>query len=425
MKRALLLSLLAAVGCAVAQVDWPLYRGNSQRTGSQPHEQILSTASLGKFQLLWKRKLASQPLSAPSILGRLISHRGFLELVFIADRAGNVFAVDDDLNRVFWTRHLPSEGPCGPSITAPMFPPLPGNATDSDEDNPYAPRPVYVVAEAGKLYSLSPMTGDDMSTPRSFLPSNANVSHLNYWNKFVYATTSNQCGGAPDVISALDTRTGRISTFRAPGQNTFSDSGVTIANDGTVYAILQGATTEIIVLTPGLSLKKRYPAPRGARLKGAAVFPLQGRDIVVAFGDRLTLLGGEEIQEAADAVAVSTNESGGTWLYASSKRKGITAFMVSGGKNGPKLKRAWTWDAPGEVASAPVAANGVVYALSARGQQTALYALNAASGRPLYEGSGNAASSPVDPGALSIANGHVCFGTQDGTLYCFGLPVDL
>ena len=128
-------------------------------------EQILSTASLNQLQLLWKRRLGEQALTAPAIVGRLITHHGFQELIFIANSAGDVFAIDDDLNRILWTRHLPRDAQsCGAGLTAaPVFPPLPHNAVDSDEDNPYAPRPVYVLSSDGRLYALNPMTGKDMS----------------------------------------------------------------------------------------------------------------------------------------------------------------------------------------------------------------------------------------------------------------------
>ena len=86
MKKILFLSaFIAAAGSTVAQVDWPVYRGNAQRTGAQRREQILRTTSLSQLQLLWKRGLGEQALTAPAIVGRLITHRGFQELIFIAN----------------------------------------------------------------------------------------------------------------------------------------------------------------------------------------------------------------------------------------------------------------------------------------------------------------------------------------------------
>ena len=73
-----------------------------------------------------------------------------------------------------------------------------------------------------------------------------------------------------------------------------------------------------------------------------------------------------------------------------------------------------------------VTANGVVYKLK-KGSPSAhavLYAFDAVTGKQLYS-SGDAITSFVRSSALALANGHICFGTEDNTLYCFGFPVDL
>src|SRR5690348_15335394 len=282
MKKLLLLSALIATGSAMGQVDWPLYRGDAQRTGVQRREHILSTASLDKFRLLWTRKLGEKPLTAPTILGRLISHRGFLELVFIANADGNVFAIDDDLNRIFWRRHIPqSARPCGSGLrAAPIFPPLANNAIDSDEDNPYAPRPVYVLSGDGKLYKLSPMTGEDISPPVNFVPPNAKVSNLNYSNKTIYTTTSGGCG-APAAVWALNTVTGSVASYRA----SISDAGITIGTDGTVYAVAESGERDIVALgSNDLKVKNRYSIPASMQVRGTAVLNWQGRDVLALYG---------------------------------------------------------------------------------------------------------------------------------------------
>jgi outer membrane protein assembly factor BamB len=94
-------------------------------------------------------------------------------------------------------------------------------------------------------------------------------------------------------------------------------------------------------------------------------------------------------------------------------------------------------------AEPPAAANGVVFAYGS-GENTeqayperglydysgeriknsthaVLYALDAETGKELYS-SENQITSWVHFGGLSIANGRVYLGTNDSTLYCFGLP---
>jgi outer membrane protein assembly factor BamB len=429
MKKILFLSVfIAAAGSTVAQVDWPVYRGTVQRTGVQQREQILSTASLDQLELLWKRRLGEQALTAPAIVGRLITHHGFQELIFIANSAGDVFAIDDDLNRILWTRHLPQNAQsCGAGLTAaPVFPPLPHNAVDSDEDNPYAPRPVYVLSSDGRLYALNPMTGKDMSAPANFVPTNAKVSNLNYRDKVIYTTTSRGCG-APEAVWALDTATATVASYRATDGATVSDAGVTIGADGTVYAVLRNGTSDIVALNPkDLKVTDSYSVPGPTQLSGTAAFEWQGREVVAAYGDGLVLLDGKNVGEvqavAADGLAVSKTLTGRLWLYAASRTGSIVAFTVEDNGNHPVLKRSWS--SPLQASAAPVIANGIIYLLSAQSGHTALYALDALTGQQLYS-SGSTVESPTLSAGLAVANGHICFGTQNGTLYCFGLPIDL
>jgi hypothetical protein len=424
MKKLRVIFAFVAAGCAMAQVDWPVYRGNAQRTGVQRREQILSTASLDEFQLLWKRRLGEQALTAPAIVGRLITHRGFQELIFIANTAGDVFAIDDDLNRILWTRHLPQKARgCGGGLTAaPIFPALPHNAIDSDEDNPYAPRPVYVLSSDGKLYTLNPMTGSDISAPVNFVPPDAKASNLNYSNKVIYTTTSGGCGGVPAAVWALDIKTGATASYRAPDGATVSDAGVTIGMHGSVYAV---SGNVIALSAKDLKLKHAYAAPASVQVTGTVVFEWQGRDIVAAYGSGLFLLDGKNVGEVqavpADGLAISKDSTGTTWLYAASNT-GIVAFTVEDSENHPVLKRSWS--SPRSASAAPVVANGVVYALSTQHNRTELYALAALTGHEIYA-SRNAVDSPVGNSGLAMANGHVCFGMQNGTLYCYGLPIDL
>ena len=69
---------------------------------------------------------------------------------------------------------------------------------------------------------------------------------------------------------------------------------------------------------------------------------------------------------------------------------------------------------------------GGLYQAEARAQKSApavLYVLDAATGKELWS-SGNQVTSFTHFAALSIANGRVYFTTYDGTLYCFGIPME-
>src|SRR5207302_905483 len=100
---------------------------------------------------------------------------------------------------------------------------------------------------------------------------------------------------------------------------------------------------------------------------------------------------------------------------------GVIGYTLSGNERAPAWKsRAMT--AP----LAPVIANGIVFVLAggSKSVYATLYALDAATGKELFS-SGDAVTSFVHSGGLGMANGHVCFGTFDNTLYCFGLPIEI
>ena len=122
----------------------------------------------------------------------------------------------------------------------------------------------------------------------------------------------------------------------------------------------------------------------------------------------------------------------------------IAAFKVEDRNGKPALSPAWI--SRNMITPAPPAvANGLVFALGtgewvrqandregglyqadARAQKSApavLYALDAATGKELWS-SGNQVTSFTHFAALSIANGRVYFTTYDGTLYCFGIPME-
>ena len=83
------------------------------------------------------------------------------------------------------------------------------------------------------------------------------------------------------------------------------------------------------------------------------------------------------------------------------------------------MERVWesrSFDALGP----PAITNGIVFAISAGPK---LMAFDAATGRQLYS-SGDAIASHAAASPVALANGHACFTTAEGALYCFGLPME-
>jgi outer membrane protein assembly factor BamB len=99
----------------------------------------------------------------------------------------------------------------------------------------------------------------------------------------------------------------------------------------------------------------------------------------------------------------------------------IVAFKVEERNGEPVLVPAWV---SRDIASplSPVIANGIVFALSS-GPRATLYALDAATGKELYS-SRSLVNGPASLAGMTVANGRVYFGTQDGTLYAFGMYME-
>ncbi len=342
----------AALAYSLAQAaDWLCYRGDPGGSGWQRHEKALNAATVKGMQLLWKRQLGNQAkglnsLTAPVMLRSIFTHRGVKELVFIAGASDNLYAVDADRGRVFWTRHFESAAapdekwPCGAGLTAaPAIAPPPAGASSSDEDEPSKILPpLYVLPRDGRLRTLRPSDGQDMAAPLRLVPANANAAGLIADGESVSTTTSHGCGGAADGVW----------TIRAGNPDA----------------------------------KTRFDPASGG---------------------------------VSDGHMATWEDAAGARLTYSATQSAVAAFKGAGKTGKP------VWTSPLMTAPLSLAvANGLVYVLAG----STLYALNAATGEQLYS-SKDLVTSATLSGGLAIANGHVCFGAADTTLYCFGLPLEI
>ena len=392
------------LGCLYAG-DWLSYRGDAQATGWQKRGKSINAGNAADLKLLWKLALDNQSkglnsLTAPTMLGPIVTHRGIKELVFVGGASDNIYAVDVDRGRLFWKRHVAVEAageeqwPCGAGLTAaPAFAPAPPGKQvrdeDEDEDGGHTPmRPFYFVASDGALHAIRPSDGVDMAPVRSFVPAHANLSALNFANGLVYATTANGCGGAPDGLWSIQTADPTTKAAFSASKLTKA-LGVSVSSSGTVYSAIHDVT----------------PIP----------FLWKGRELLIAAG-------AQGVPIEITGLATWVDDSGSRWVYAASDGK-IMAFRAVENALVPDWVSLHLTPL-----LAPVIAHGVVFAL-ASGEHVAsrhatLYALDAHTGKTLYS-SGDAITSFVHSSALAVANGHICFGTSDNTLYCFGFPIEM
>jgi outer membrane protein assembly factor BamB len=459
MIRRAALPLCATLVCAVfivaqnREVNWTTYGGDAQRSGWQKNETRITKDTVKDLQLLWKLKLEAQPKSPrpllpPVILGRLISYRGFMELAFVATNSDMVYAVDADLGKMFWQKHLEyvsneaqaagSSATCPGGLTAMPVMPVPappaapaaaggGARGNAAPVNP-GPSPLYVLSSDGRIHRLNTSTGDDKAQPVGVLPPNARVASLNLVDNVIYTETSPNCNDAPDAVWAIDLNGNELKAASFPLTGSSAGSGgVAVGNDGTVYA--KGSDTLYALSPRDLKLRQSY-TPGGKITAGPIVLKYKMRDIVViGQNGAICLLDSSSLSckrlgtEHPPAISgISTfEEAGGAQSVLVAGSDSIVSYKLEEEGGRPVLTLGWT---SREINSplTPVIANGVVFGLSSSGRAI-LYGLDAATGKELYS-SRNLAAGPASPTGLTVANGRVYFGAADGTFYAFGIYME-
>src|SRR5947209_4289839 len=75
MPKFSVLTAICAGSALIWAADWPTDGGNSQRTGWQQDEKILSKDNVKDLKLLWKLKLDNKPIEMHSLSPPLIIER--------------------------------------------------------------------------------------------------------------------------------------------------------------------------------------------------------------------------------------------------------------------------------------------------------------------------------------------------------------
>src|SRR4051794_6241273 len=111
MKKSIGFALALAAFASVATpqgrpVDWPSAGGDARRTAWERSDIRITKDNIKDFQLVLKRKFdvpqsGPRSLTAPVVIGLLISYRGFKELGFVSSSAGDLWALDVDIDKVF------------------------------------------------------------------------------------------------------------------------------------------------------------------------------------------------------------------------------------------------------------------------------------------------------------------------------------
>lgn len=432
--------------------EWAAIGADAQRTSSiraDPHISVESVEA-GVMQFLWKVKLNGVP-TPPVVASRLITYKGFKDLLYVGTSADNVAAIDHVMGKIFWETHLPYDSllvpvkngtaicPAGMTAAvslavplAPPPPPAPRPARGAARGNPVAaapavptlPRPrrapgtVFAVSSDGLIHSLNIHTGADLVPAARFIRGNAKVHDLMSVANTVYAVTSDDCGGAPNAVWSINLENNLVSEWK-----TDSVIGLAFATDGTVYA----TTTKEIAALDQKTLKVKAEQ-MGPFATAPLVFKFKDQEYVAAGNvsghvfamDPLTLallvnIPGHGVKMGPAFASWEEPESKTRWLLAIRAGK-LVAFKAAEENGAMALEEAWSSREMAS-ASAPIVVNGVVFVLSS-GPASVLYAFDGITGKELWNSGKSIAGAPT--GAISAGGSKVYVGTRDGTLYAFG-----
>jgi outer membrane protein assembly factor BamB len=327
LSSGMFLGVLVAASTAHAQGRgggaWTTAGADAQRTSALRADAKISVASMQQpgFQFLWKRKFDSPgapvtALTQPVLLPNIIAYKGFKALAFVGASSDNVYAVDYELNRMFWTQHLATgvpakgtaacpgglgsvtkaavaapaaaggrgrgagAGPAGAPGGAPQGPVMPGGRDGGDN--------VFAISSGGMVHLMNPQVGTDQAPPVKLLPPNAKVVGSILVGGVMYAATTGKCGGAANGVWAVDLvgQDKTVATFDTGGAGVAGTVAPTIGTDGTVYVATGSGDSPVanaIVSLEPRTLKQRdwFTAP-SPFISAPVVFQSRGKDVIVA-----------------------------------------------------------------------------------------------------------------------------------------------
>lgn len=353
MKKRVLLVALAVCACAAvvwaqARANWNNFGGDAQHSGWERTDPRLSPDTVKDLQLLWKMKPETapkgpRPLQPPALLGNLISYRGFKELAFVASSSDIVYAIDADLGKIFWQKHLEyasvdppvatSNWACPGGLTAmPGMPPpaarggappaaSPGPAPARGPFAPFGVASVYAILSDGRLHRLNTSTGDDVTQPMGVLPADARIQSLTIDRNVIYTVTAQECNGVPNAVWAVDltAEPPKAASFPLKGADALGLGGPAIGIDGTVY--VQTSDRLLALSGKDLELKHTFAAPGGTKKDpdlnavSPLVIPYKDGELIVTLGrdSRLHLLSADAPEKSLYDSPPIASGSGGVW----------------------------------------------------------------------------------------------------------------
>lgn len=319
-------------------------------------------------------------------------------------------------------RNFPIPGPAKETPGASSARPRPNRPQIADGPFSRGITPVYAIASDGNLHIINVQNGAAVGEQYKFLPANSNPSGLLVIQNVAYASTDGTCGEGG--VWAVDT-----NSAEAHGWSSKTGvAGIAMGPDGTVYAATRGG--ELAALEPVTLKEKTVARVSGAEFVSSPIlFEQSGKAMLAAASKdgRVFLADASSLDAASPApakvagpLATWQDAAGTRWLLTTGPAS-VTAWKVLNNT----VEQAWT-SRELRTPLAPVIINGVVFTGSAgtKSSPAVVYALDAATGKELWNSGKSAVSFATNTSALSAGGGQVYLATQDGTLHAFGFPME-
>jgi len=473
---------------------WTTAGGDAQRTSSVKNDPKITPQTVtSDFKLLWKTTLTGASktpaaLTQPVLLPNIISFKGFKALAFVGGSDNSVYAVDYDLSRTFWSRHLEAAGagasssaacpgglttitratPLSPQPGAgrggrgggpagrgapPAMPPMPGsgpgpNAVLGGVGGRGSNNNVYAITTDGKLHALNAQDGTDMVPPIAFLPANAKAVGSILIDTVLYAATTDSCGGVPNALWAIELANDANTVTSWQAHAPIAGDGPAFGPDGTIYLATgnadasssgSGSGGSIVALDPKtLQVKSTFKPDQPSPFASSPVVVQSGGKSFVAAGNadgRIYVL------DSAGTLVTATEAVGGlksavnglaTWEHDRAIWLAASTSSAAGGSvvaykltdEGGKASLTRTW-ASRDLAG-PATPLVINSVLFALSTKSKPAVLVALDGATGKElwNSKGAITTPVRAVGPAGGDSQVYVVTPDGTLYAFGIPME-
>jgi len=445
---------------AAAQIAWPMFDGDAQKSGVNTSETIVTTNTVKSLKQLWQTTLPEASDGSPIYLSNVTTQQGFKNLIFITTEGGSLVAIDDATGTKVWQQD--TQGSSGVITSSPVLDP--------------GFQFVYSYGKDGKVHKYSVGSGSENTTggwpfTATSIPNvEKGSSALTIGNGYLYVSISAYVGDNGNYvghIAAKNLTTGATSVFNVlcsstkqllsgncgssqagvwgrPGAIVDPVSGnVFISSGNGSYAPPNNLGDSVVELSPDLSkVIDTYTTNNFQTLDNAdedlgstmpAMIPTQktnppniavqgGKDDKIRVLNRQNLSGqnapyhvGGELQTLSVNCNIFSQPigwvdgNGTTWVFVTDMCDSLYAYKVVNSK----LQQVYEKDNIGR--SSPFLVNNMLF-LQKSGTVTAL---DPATGNVLW--TGNVGSmhwqSPI------VINGHVLVLTNDDKLTAFGTGI--